>query len=357
MMKVLQVCQKYSPYIGGLETHVRKISEGLTSQGFEVDVVTTDPSRRLPKEELIDGVAIRRFKGWAPNEAYFFSESLRKYLFRVSRDYDVVHAHGYHAFPALYATLAKRSNHLVFTPHYHGKGHTFFRNLLLVPYKIVGAKAFQKADKVICVSNYERRQIINDFDVDSSKFVTIPNGLDLQEFKALKKQKNQSRRVILCVARLEKYKGMDFLIRALPKLESDIVLQIVGKGPYKDKLISLAKRLGVSYRVEFFQDLSRRVLLQKYVDADLFVLLSKYEAYGISVGEGLMSGTPCIVAKTSALQEWVDDINCFGIEYPPEQGELAGLVNKVIGKRVDKVKILDWTEVVKRLIRVYEGFP
>jgi glycosyltransferase involved in cell wall biosynthesis len=356
-MKVLQVCQRYFPYIGGLETHVRKISEGLVRQGFEVDVLTTDPSRRLPQEELINGIRIRRFKGWAPNEAYYFSEGLRRHLFRVSRDYDLVHAHGYHAFPALYAALAKRSNLFIFTPHYHGKGHTFFRNLLLVPYKLVGAKAFQKADKVICVSNYERHQIINDFDVDSSKFVTIPNGLDLQEFEALKKQTKNSRRVILCVARLEKYKGIDFLIRALPKLESDIVLQIVGKGPYNGKLITLGEQLGVSNRIKFFRDLSRHVLLQKYVDADLFVLLSKYEAYGISVGEALMSGTPCIVAKTSALQEWVDDFNCFGIEYPPEQEALIRLVNKVIGKRVDKVKILDWIEVVKRLIRVYEGLP
>ena len=218
MIKVLQVCQRYFPYIGGLETHVRKISEGLARQGFEVDVVTTDPSRRLPKEELINGITIRRFKGWAPNEAYYFSEGLRRHLFRVSKDYDIVHAHGYHAFPALYAAFAKRSNLFIFTPHYHGKGHTFFRNILLVPYKIIGEKTFQKADKVICVSNYERCQISNDFDVEYSKFVTIPNGLDSQEFKVLRKQKKQRRRIILCVARLEKYKGINWKVTSSYKL-------------------------------------------------------------------------------------------------------------------------------------------
>jgi glycosyltransferase involved in cell wall biosynthesis len=90
-----------------------------------------------------------------------------------------------------------------------------------------------------------------------------------------------------------------------------------------------------------------------YASADVFVLLSKHEAYGLSVAEALCAGTPCIVANTSALTEWVNGENCFGIDYPIDLDALASLIMKVIGKKVCKPTVLDWDEVTDRLIRLY----
>jgi len=120
-MRILQICPRYYPDIGGVEEHVKNISERLAKK-HDVTVFTTDPSRKLPKQETINGVKIRRFKSWAPNEAYYFSRELKKCLMEDSYSFDIMHAHSYHAFPALYAAQAKGSNKLVFTPHYHGEG-------------------------------------------------------------------------------------------------------------------------------------------------------------------------------------------------------------------------------------------
>jgi glycosyltransferase involved in cell wall biosynthesis len=351
-MRVLQVCPRYYPDIGGVEEHVKNISERLAER-FEVSVFATDPTGKLPKEELVNNVKVIRFKSWAPCEAYYFSTTLKKYLTKHSGSFDIVHAHNYGALPALYAAQTKGKNKLVFTPHYHGIGHTFIRALLHKPYKFLGKTIFEKADKIVCVSNYEKSLIANKFKVYEEKIVVIPNGVNLEEFKGLKRTKKKNYKTILCVGRLEKYKGIQYLIEVLPLLENDVVLEVVGKGPYKENLVKLAKKLNETEHVKFFQELPRSELLQKYADSDLFVLLSRYEAYGISVAEALASGIPCIVAKASALQEWIDNRNCFGINYPVNIYELANLINKVMGRRVENIKLPDWYEVVKRLLEIY----
>ena len=354
-MKILHVCPRYYPDIGGVEEHVKNICERLAKK-YDVSIFTTDPSGKLPNEEIVNGVQVRRFKSWAPSEAYYFSRDLKKYLMENSGNYNIVHAHSYHAFPALYAAQAKAKNKLIFTPHFHGRGHSFLRNLLHIPYKFLGKSIFARADKIICVSNYEKDLIIKSFKVDGEKIVIIPNGVNIEEFRSLKRAKKDYKKdykSILCVSRLEEYKGIQYLIKVLPLLEGDVVLEIVGKGPYKEKLVKLAGKLNVTERVKFFQDLPRNEFLQRYANADVFVLLSKHEAYGLSVAEALCAGIPCIVANTSALTEWVDSENCFGIDYPIDLDALADLIMKVIGKGVCKSAVLDWNEAANRLTKLY----
>jgi glycosyltransferase involved in cell wall biosynthesis len=353
-MRIAQVTPVYYPHIGGVETNVKEISERLTKRGFKVDVLTTDPSGKLPREEIIDGVEVRRFRSWAPNEAYFFSPALKKWLARKSGDYHIVHAHGYSAFPALYAAETKRANRLVFTSHYHGGAHTSIRNLLHIPYKYLGANIFEKADRVIFVSNYEKALATRRFHLDERKIVVIPNGVDTKEFDALEKKRDNNNKVILYVGRLEKYKGVHYVVSALPKLDRRIRLEIVGKGPYKAALLKLTATLGLGDRVRFYQDLSREELLRKYSEADLFVLLSDREAYGITVAEALASETVCLVAAKSALTEWIDDKNCFGIDYPIDLDKLIALINEVIGKKATAPHLLDWDDVTKKVIDVYQ---
>lgn len=353
-MLIANVCHTYYPHIGGVETHVEEISTRLIEKGLQVEVLTTDPSGTLPPEEEIKGVKVRRFKSWAPNEAYYFSPSLKRYLKKKSSEFDIVHAHGYHSFPALYAAQAKGGNKLVFTPHYHGSGHTLFRSLLHRPYKFLGRKIFERADKIVCVSNYERDLIFKHFRVDEGRVAVIPNGINLGEFKGLRKT-SKDYKAILYVGRLEKYKGVQHLIKALSKLDDSIFLEIVGNGPYRETLIRLLRKLGLESRVKFFQDLSRNELLQKYADADVFVQLSGREAFGITVAEALASGTMCVLANTSALTEWIDNQNCFGINYPIKFDELVRVIVEVMGRDVRSTKLWDCEEVVEKIAELYNN--
>ncbi len=85
------------------------------------------------------------------------------------------------------------------------------------------------------------------------------------------------------------------------------------------------------------------------------VLLSKYEAYGLVVAEALACKTPCIVANTSALSEWIDNRNVFGIDYPIHIEELVNLIKEVSGVSVEGVNIPTWDVAVEKLKRVYRG--
>ena len=358
-MKILQVFpHTYSSTVkgGGILEYVRSISERL-AKNHDVTVYATNAGRSFSRLETINGVKIERFRRFAPNRAYFFSWEMLLKLRKVK--FDVVHGHCYQAFPFHFSVFAKRKKFVAST-HYHGVGHSFFRNSVIQLLKPFGERTLKEANKIVAVSEYEKSLLCEQFRLDPRKIVVIPCGVNLDEFKGLKKRK-RSFRSALYVGRLINYKGPQYLIEVLPRLDSDFVLEIVGKGELRPFLERRARKLNVLDRVRFYQDLSRRQLLQKYVDADVFVMLSRYEAYSMAVAEALAAGTPCIVTNTSALTEWIDDKYCFGIEYPISINTLANLINRVTGsmKRVDetkigKEKIKDWNNVVQQLERVYE---
>lgn len=391
-MKIAQICPRYSPDIGGVETHVKEISERLVKAGHNVEVITTDPTEKLNKKDTINGVKVIRFRSFAPGSAYYFSPQI--YFYFRKHNFDVIHAHSYHALPALFAALGKNKKRFVFTPHYHRSGHTAFRNLLHKPYRLFGKMIFCRADSVICVSEYEKKLVEYDFKV-AGKTVKIPNGINLAEFEYMRsRQKGDSskgktgkkitgqeriggehagkgeadkgepeaksgkEKILLYVGRLEEYKGVQYIIQSLPDLQ-DFRLKIVGKGPYEVELYSMAKNLGVEERVEWLKDLSRKELLECYADADVFLMLSSHEAYGITVAEALASGTPCVVAKGNALEEFIDGIRCLGAKNPIKKEDVITLIcqlknmkqnNKFI---IDKLNIFDWDYITKRIEDAY----
>ena len=349
-MKIAQVCPGYPPALGGVEQHVRHISERLARE-HQVTVFATDASGKLPVEEQINDVLVRRFRSFSPGNAYHISFQMLRELRK--SEFDIVHGHSYHAFPLFFSKYANKRKKFIVTPHYLGHASAMTRRFLLGLYKPFGKKIFQEADKVVAVSNYEREMLIRDFKIDGDKVTVIPNGVDLKEFGMLEKKEKQHK-TILCAGRLEKYKGVQHAIQVLPLLEPSIGLEVVGEGAYKQKLIRLAQNLGVQSRVQFYHGLDRRQLLDRYANADLFMLLSKYEAFSIAIVEALAAKTPCIVANTSGLKQCVDNENCFGIDYPISSDHLAELINKVISKKVGEVKLWDWEEVVEETVKVYK---
>lgn len=346
-MKILQVCNQYFPTIGGLPEYVRNVSERLAKR-HEVTVFTTDASG-LSKEEIVNGVLVRRFRSFSPNNAYHISLSMLAELRR--SQFDIVHGYGYHSFPLFFSRYASRKKFVV-SASYIRRGLTPFRDILIRLYKPFGKKIFQDANKVIAFSNYEKDLLMEDFQMDGGKIVIIPGGVNPKEFQSLEKKEREGK-TILYVAVLEEFKGIQYAIQALPLLEESTRLEIVGKGTYKENLIRLATKLGVIHRVHFYQDLPKRQLAKKYANADLFMLLSRHESFGIVVAEALASKTPCIVANTSALREWVDNKNCFGVDYPISSDKLARLITEVMGRKVEEVELWDWDEVAKQTEIIY----
>lgn len=350
-MKIAQVCSRYYPTIGGAETHVREISERLAEKGFNIEVITTDPSWKLPNSEVINKVKVIRFKSIAPNDGFFFSPQIWFYLRK--NKYDIVHVHNYHGFPALFAAYALKDQSFIFTPHYHGAA---IRQLLNKLYRTIGKKIFERAEKIVCVSQFELNLIKRSFYIPEQKLICIPNGINYKDFKEIKKVKKDNK-TILFVGHIEKYKGVQYIINVLPMLDR-VSIEVIGKGPYEKKLKRLAKDLGVSDRITWVSQVPRKELLVHYKSADVFVILSQLEAYGIVVAEALTSGTPCVVAETSALIEFVDNKMCFGVKMPPSTNDLVKVILRAMSIKHSNYqgkKILDWEEVVNLLIeRVYK---
>lgn len=365
-MKIIQVCPRFLPHIGGVETHVHEIAKRLSKgkgKGNEVIVYATDPSGKLPEEEVIDGIKVKRFKSYAPNEAFFFSPKL--YLALRKESCDVLHIHCFQAFPAFLAYLAMKKNRMrkmIFTPHYHPKGGTLLRTMLRKIYDKVQEQIFFKADKIICVSEYERRMLHKKFNIPMRKLVHIPNGIEAEKFEKLSKIRSTdlNKFRILYVGRLEKYKRVQWLLASLKRLIAKFPLKkvrlvIVGKGPYKEELVKLSKMLEMRENVEFKQDLTSKQLLNEYCKCNVFVMPSEYEAFSIVTLEALACGRPAIVAKVGGLPELVSKEFLFN-----DQNSLDTLLSRVLEHRIEAGAKFDlqkysWDSIVRQHLKIYNG--
>ena len=351
-MNIIQVCPRYYPDIGGVEKIVQEISEGLVERGHHVEVVTTDPTGILLKHENINGVVVIRFRSFAPGDAYYFSPKMYSYLKSVTCD--LIHAHNYHAFPALTTCLAKGDNRLILSPYYHGKGHTAFRNLLFKIYnQVFGTYIFNKADLIISPSDFETEMLAKDFNLDMDQFLTIVPGVDETLFNISRPSEQNDEKSILFVGRIEKYKGVQYLIKAIDYISRKgghrFVLNIVGTGPYLEKLKELAARSNV--KIVWHGHTSEEQLHKLYQEANLLVLLSSFETFGIVVAEALASNVPALVVESSALKEFVDEKVCFSVDDPTDAKELGDKIYEICDMDIDfsglsDEKVRSWDKVV-----------
>jgi glycosyltransferase involved in cell wall biosynthesis len=349
-LKIALVSPEYWPHRGGVEKYVQEIATRF-AQAHDVSVLTTDPNGTLPESEEMQGVRIRRFRSFAPDQAIYYSGGMLRYLRRHSSTYDIVHANNYHALPAFFAAESKRSR-LVFTPHFHGTvGHSAFRNFLHIPYRILGRRIFAKADAVICCTRFERNAILRRFRVPQSKLIMIREGIN--RVRPTSELHEKRHNMILTVSRLEKYKGVQHILRSLPYLPS-FKLTIVGSGPYGAPLCALTDSLGLQERVVFTHDIDDQALSYVYGESDVAVLLSEHEQYSYFVGEALSAGIPCVVANRDALVEWVDGESCIGIDDPTNPRAVAEAIVSVTERKVSRT-LPTWDDYVAELGRLYEN--
>lgn len=305
-MKILQVCPRYPPHTGGVETHVKEISERLVARGHDVVVHTADAGEDVEGWEVRNGVEVHRHRGFAPGGAFHVAPGIVSAVRR--SDADVVHAHNYHSLPVFFAALGVTDERFIVTTHYHGESASGFRDRLLSLYRPFGTWAVERADEVIAVSEWEREQLREDFGVDAR---VIPNGVDVDRFASAEPEE-RDRPYLLTVGRLEEYKGVQHVIRAMPELE-EFDLLVAGSGPYREELERIAAEEGVEDQVEFLGYVDEKRLPGLYAGAEVYVTLSEFEAYGMTVAEALAAGTPCVVRESGALVGWSDCAGCVSV--------------------------------------------
>jgi glycosyltransferase involved in cell wall biosynthesis len=298
-VRIAHVVSSYHPRIGGVETHVRRLAQGCAGVGDSVTVLTHQVGGS-PADEWVDAVRVLRFPLTVRSRSYPLSLRLFRYLRHHAADFDLVHGHNYHTLVG-HAAVGSRLP-FVFTPHYHGTGHTPFAALLHRLYRRAGARQFAAADAIVCVSAAERDLLIKDFPGVARKVVTIPNGTDPKQLTADKDPAAPEQPLVLTVGRLERYKNVDLIINAFRALPSPAILVVVGDGPDRVRLQHHAEASGPGWPVRFTGRIPDSELGQLLAQAGVVTSASDHEAFGLSIAEGLAAGARVVASAIPAHQ-------------------------------------------------------
>jgi glycosyltransferase involved in cell wall biosynthesis len=159
----------------------------------------------------------------------------------------------------------------------------------------------------------------------------VPNSVELPPEQALEKKqwRSEGRLRLIFLSRLHEKKGIDLLIKALSQLVPDVELDIYGSGSkdYLEKLKNLAIHQGLEDRVRFHGHVSGESKARAFLNADLFVLPSHSENFGIAIAEALAHGVPVITTNKTPWTS-LDEMGC-GRCVNPNLAELVGVIEQL----------------------------
>jgi glycogen(starch) synthase len=230
-----------------------------------------------------------------------------------------------------------------------------------------------RADRVIACSHYMRGHLADVFGRDESAISVIRNGIDPRDLRHVESLDSlrahfarPDQRLLLLVGRLVYEKGFQLALAALPELVArlpDLRFVVAGSGPHEASLRAQARELGLEQRGTFLGWIGDDVLHSLYRTADLCVVPSIYEPFGLVALEAMASGCPCIVADTGGLREVVsrDDVGLrFRSRDPRSLAEMVervltddALRQRLIAQASEHVLGFDWGEIAEQTAAVY----
>lgn len=114
------VCPRFFPETGGIEMHAYQVSQRLMGLGHSVTLLTSDRSRQLPRQEMIEGIPVKRVPAWPRDRDYYFAPGVFSQVLRA--DYDVLHVQSYHSFVPPIAMMAALRANKPYVITFHGGG-------------------------------------------------------------------------------------------------------------------------------------------------------------------------------------------------------------------------------------------
>lgn len=355
-MKILMTNYMETTYPGGISKVIKETCKDLSRKGHEVKVLQPNPYN-LPPNESYEGFNIIRVKP-VVKEIYGFNINAYRTIKNLLRDFpaDLIHIHGYQTLFSLLVSKAVKSYDkdipLIFSPHTDIYRTSLAGKYLWPIYNYFGKSNFQDCDYIISPSHFEAQHIIHNYQVAEDDISIVPHGVNIIDQK--RTVKNHKTCNLLYSGHLVERKGVDHIINSLNTLVNelgfhDVKLTIIGDGPEKSKLIKQCSDLGLNDHVTWKSFLTYGELMDEIRKSDIFLLLSNSEAYGIVVAEVLALGTPCVVTKTTALTEFINEPGCFGVDYPPDPEDVARLIRDIHQKQVKvgpfSEKIRTWDQV------------
>jgi glycogen(starch) synthase len=389
MTRTLILSWEYPPLIeGGLARHVRKLSETLVELGSEVHVLTRG-GEEMAEEDEVGGVLIHRVR--EPTRPTDLGEFVA-WVERMNSDmlaagvelgdrhsFDVVHGHDWLVAMACDHLARRFEAPLVTTIHATEYGrHQGWVERHPQSY-IHGVERWiaNRSEHVIACSYYMREQIADIFGVEEQRVSVIPNGIDpadLQphgntELERLRREfARPEQRLVLLIGRLVYEKGFQLALQAMPRVIDELPdarFLVAGSGTHEHELRALAEALGLMGHGTFLGWIGDDALHSLYRIADVCVVPSIYEPFGLVALEAMASGCPCIVADTGGLREVVphEDV---GLRFRPRDPEALAevairvLSDDALGRRLvaeayEHIRRFDWSDIAEQTAAVYAG--
>jgi D-inositol-3-phosphate glycosyltransferase len=318
---------------GGMNVYVRQLSRELGQRGFQVDVFTrrqdASSPQVVPAGENVRVVYLDAGPPRSVEKARLhqhlaeFEENLVRFAAQDGRTpaYDLLHSHYW-----LSGWVALRLQERWGVPHvtmFHTLGEVKNRARVTeheAPLRIrVERRLAQEADRIVCASEHEKHLLTRLYDAEPGRVAVVPCGVDLDLFRPQDKGAARQalglsdERIILFVGRIEPLKGIDILINAVAQLEdgADFHVLIVGGDRRSQRQVShlqeLASGLGIGERVCFLGAVDHEKLPLYYNAADVCVVPSYYESFGLVALEAMACGTPVVASRVGGLTGTVKD--------------------------------------------------
>lgn len=349
-MKILHIVPWYKPaYIyGGPINSVSKLCEQLQNSGVDVMVYTSAANGKneldVETSKVIDrdGVAVMYFDRVTKDNTHA-SPALWKYLLKHVKEYDVVHIHSWWNLLVVVAALIchSRGAKVIISPRGMLSNYILTKNHSVQKWwlhKLIGRAALAK-----CVFHATSRVEYDECEklIPGWKGFLAPNILSFPDITVHKEPNDVF--TILFLGRIDHKKGIEFVLEAMAKLDTKVILNVCGSGEedYITELKNLSDRLNVSDQVNWLGWKSNDEKFTLLMQADLLVLISYNENFANVVIESLYMGTPVLISEHVGLADFVKDED-MGWVCALDSGSVTDTLNQAV-LDIEKLKRINDT--------------
>jgi glycosyltransferase involved in cell wall biosynthesis len=329
-LRILQVIPYFYPLwaYGGSAKVAYSISREIVRRGHEIVVYTSDVkddcSRVTNDVKELDEIQVHCFRSVGlitvrKMKLFITPDIIRTVKSDIQR-FDIVHLHECRTFQNIVVHHYAKKYGVPYVLQAHGSlPRIMAKQRLKWIYDVLfGYRLLRDASKVIALSRVEAEQY-KDMSVPEEKIAIIPNGIDLSEYadlppKGCFREKfgiKEEEKIVLYLGRIHRIKGLDILVKAFAKVIEDLDdVRLVVVGPddgYLGELKALINALRIEDNVLILGPLYGDDKLEAYIDADVYVLPSRYETFPMSLLEAVACGTPVILTENCGVAEYFRD--------------------------------------------------
>lgn len=364
-MNIIQISSYYYPHVGGAEQRARDLSEKLAKKGHQIEVFTSDI--RCPKEKQLKSkknLKIHYLKSWE-----FAHTAIIPFLFfnllKIPKN-SIIHLHVVQPLMPEIVWLVSKIRNIPYVAHIRIDVQKMgFFGFLLNPYKgIFLKKVLSDANRIIVLTEDYNHLIEDKYGIKKDKIEVIPNATSFNIIKNKSINLHSPIR-LLFVGRLSYQKNIPLLLDSFKEAyikNKEIELHMVGEGEDEKLIEKFIKENNLKNNIIIYGSKIGKQLEKIYKKSDIFISLTKQEAFSTVFLEAMASGLPIITTNILSVRNVIKN-NYNGILVKPTPKEAVRAIEKLIKNPnlrerlvtngLKEVKKYSWDEIVQQTEQVY----